>query len=82
MINMFVSGGLLLLDTSVLKQEWDPPFKAWRPVVTLFFVSNVFLVLVPLVPPANGFEPYESLPYWVCVFGISSSMRVGTLTGR
>ncbi len=75
---MFISGGLLLIHTSILKHDWDPPFKAYRPVVFFFFISNVFLVFAPLVPPAGGFRPYESLPYWVCFTAITNRRRERT----
>ncbi|KAK0196954.1 APC amino acid permease [Armillaria mellea] len=64
-INALVSVGLLLLYTSTYKAwNWDPPFRAPKIVIVLFFLSNVFLVLVPLIPPAPGSRTYEHLPYW------------------
>ncbi|KAK7678702.1 hypothetical protein QCA50_018284 [Cerrena zonata] len=68
LINMTVSGGLLLLKSSVLKYEWDPPFKSWWFTTCLFFLSNIFLVVAPWIPPARGFQPYETLPYWASNF--------------
>lgn len=72
LINMLVSFGLLYLHTPLrfqlsptLHARWAPPFRAWTPVVVAFFLSNVFLVIAPLVPPAPGFKVYENLPYWV-----------------
>ncbi len=76
LINTFVSGGLVFIhlpDAALPKRfralrasyEWRPPFRAWTPVVLFFFLSNVFLVAVPLVPPARGYRVYEHLPYWV-----------------
>ena len=73
---MFVSGGLLFIHTperllpKQLKSlrasyDWLPPFRAWTPVVLFFFLSNVFLVAVPLMPPARGYKVYDHLPYWV-----------------
>lgn len=67
LINMTVSGGLLLLKSSLLKYEWDPPFKSWWFTTCIFFLSNIFLVIAPWIPPARGFQPYETLPYWVSV---------------
>ncbi|OJT02832.1 High-affinity methionine permease [Trametes pubescens] len=75
LINTFVSGGLVFIhlpDAALPKRfralrasyEWRPPFRAWTPVVLFFFLSNVFLVAVPLVPPARGYRVYEHLPYW------------------
>ena len=65
LINMTVSGGLLLLKSSILKYDWNPPFKSWWFTTCFFFLSNIFLVVAPWIPPARGFQPYETLPYWV-----------------
>ena len=73
---MFISGGLLYihlpdswlpktLQALHMSYNWHPPFRAWSPVVLFFFVSNVFLVAVPLIPPARGYRVYDHLPYWV-----------------
>ncbi|KAI0787657.1 APC amino acid permease [Fomes fomentarius] len=76
--NMFVSGGLLFLHTPErllpkrlrtlrASYDWLPPFQAWTWVVVLFLLSNVLLVAVPLIPPARGFNVYDTLPYWLHV---------------
>jgi len=68
-INTLVSFGLLLLYTSAYREwKWDPPFRAPRVIIGLFFLSNVFLVVLPLVPPAPGSRVYDYLPYWLHVF--------------
>ncbi|KAG2357449.1 amino acid/polyamine transporter I [Suillus spraguei] len=65
MFNMLISGGLLLLYTPAFKSyEWCPPFRAWKSVVIFFFLSNVFLAVVPMIPPSPGSDVYEHLPYW------------------
>ena len=69
-INAFISAGLLFLYTPYSKRagfNWAPPFRASWPVVLFFFLSNVFLSIAPLVPPAPGMSPYISLPYWLHV---------------
>ncbi|KAJ6476892.1 APC amino acid permease [Mycena sanguinolenta] len=66
LINTLVSFGLLLLHTPAYKAfGWAPPFRAPRAVTVLFFLSNVFLVAVPLVPPAPGHRVYDALPYYL-----------------
>ena len=66
LFNLLVSGGLLLLYTDAFKSfDWNPPFRAYKFAVVLFFLSNIFLVVVPLVPPTADYEPYEHLPYYV-----------------
>ncbi|KAG6329931.1 hypothetical protein ID866_9160, partial [Astraeus odoratus] len=65
LFNLLVSGGLLLLYTRAYKlYNWDPPFRAPRYAVVFFFLSNVFLVVVPVIPPAPGYEVYRDLPYY------------------
>ncbi|KAI5995149.1 APC amino acid permease [Pisolithus albus] len=65
LFNLLISGGLLLLYTHPYKSyNWNPPYRAPKYVVTFFFLSNVFLVVVPIIPPSNGFEIYEHLPYY------------------
>ncbi|KIJ15324.1 hypothetical protein PAXINDRAFT_169126 [Paxillus involutus ATCC 200175] len=62
---LLTSGGLLLLYTRSFKSyNWDPPFRAHQYAVVFFFLSNVFLVVIPMIPPSAGFEPYEHLPYY------------------
>lgn len=66
LINTLVSTGLLLLHTPAYKiWGWNPPFRAPKPVVVLFFLSNVFLALTPLIPPAPNSRPFENIPYYV-----------------
>ncbi|KAG0706668.1 APC amino acid permease [Suillus ampliporus] len=65
MFNLLISGGLLLLYTPAFKSyAWRPPFRAWKFVVVFFFLSNVFLAIVPMIPPSPGSDVYERLPYW------------------
>jgi hypothetical protein len=69
LVNMLVSFGLLLLYTKSYKSwEWNPPYQAPKIAIVLFFLSNVFLVSVPLIPPPPGQSPYQHLPYFVRVF--------------
>ncbi|GJE86598.1 amino acid permease [Phanerochaete sordida] len=83
LINSLVSGGLLVLHIPHLGLEktygWNPPFRAYLPVIAFFFVSNLFLAFAPLVPPAHGFEPYQSLPYWLHVFTGFALSSVGVI---
>ncbi|KAG2354975.1 amino acid/polyamine transporter I [Suillus spraguei] len=77
MFNMLISGGLLLLYTPAFKSyEWCPPFRAWKSVVIFFFLSNVFLAVVPMIPPSPGSDVYEHLPYW---FHVAVALSVGVL---
>ena len=75
-VNVFVSAGLIYLyfnPYSVHRnpQTWAPPFRATLPVVVFFFLSSVYLVVAPFVPPSEGQNVYEHLPYYLhCVVGI------------
>lgn len=65
LINMLVSLGLLLLYTRTYESwKWDPPFRCTKVIVVLFLLSNVFLVVVPFIPPSST-TTYTKLPYWV-----------------
>ncbi|PPR03657.1 hypothetical protein CVT24_007771 [Panaeolus cyanescens] len=66
LINMLVALGLLLLYSRAYKAwDWNPPFSAPKIIILLFFLSNVFLVFVPFLPPKQGKHgTYKDLPYW------------------
>jgi len=68
LINTLISAGLLyihLRPKAMLGLGWNPPFRAYTAAVWLFFVSNVFLIIVPFIPPAPGYEVFEHIPYYV-----------------
>ncbi|KAH6677304.1 amino acid transporter-like protein [Halenospora varia] len=75
-INVFVSAGLIHLYLHPFSihrspQTWSPPVRATLPVVGFFLLSNIYLVIAPFVPPSDGQNVYESLPYYLhCVVGI------------
>lgn len=47
--------------------DWHSPVRATLPVTLFFFLANLFLVIVPMVPPAEGSAPYAGLPYYLHV---------------
>jgi len=62
-VNTLVSFGLLLLYLPSYRiWDWDPPFRAPKIIISIYFLSNLFLVVVPFFPPAT--RTYEKLPYW------------------
>lgn len=70
-INCFVAAGLLFLYVNPYHWQWSPPFRATWPVTLLFFLSNVYLVAAPFVPPSDGQNVYNDLPYYLhCVVGL------------
>ncbi|KJA25140.1 hypothetical protein HYPSUDRAFT_439860 [Hypholoma sublateritium FD-334 SS-4] len=44
----------------------------------VFGVANIFLFLVPLLPPPPGVKIYEHLPYWAHVLGAWAISGIGT----
>lgn len=80
-INAFVAAGLIYLHYNK-SEQWTSPWHTYLPIAVLFLLSNVFLALVPFIPPegdwnADGY-PYYVFPvvgvgvlllggiYWVC----------------
>lgn len=78
-VNTFVSLGLIWLYTHRQEYNWYPPFRATLPVVIFFFLSNVYLVIAPFVPPETPEQNiYDTLPYWLhCVIGIGIILAGG-----
>ena len=64
-VNTLISFGLLLLYMPSYRiWDWNPPFRAPKIIISAYFLSNLFLVVVPFFPPTS--RTYERLPYWVC----------------
>jgi amino acid transporter len=64
-VNTFVAGGLVYLYLHRKAWNWHPPISATLPVVLFFLLSNIYLVVAPFVPPNEGQNVYENLPYWI-----------------
>ncbi|KIW30028.1 uncharacterized protein PV07_05807 [Cladophialophora immunda] len=70
-VNAFVAAGLLYLYVKPQRWEWSPPIRATWPVTLLFFLSNLYLIAAPFVPPSKGQNVYKDLPYYLhCVVGM------------
>ena len=68
-VNAMISFGLLLLYLPSYRiWDWNPPFRAPKTVIVVYFLSNLFLVVVPFFPTTS--MTYEKLPYWVCYYFI------------
>ncbi|EJD50701.1 amino acid transporter [Auricularia subglabra TFB-10046 SS5] len=69
LVNAAISGGLIILYHPTVREQWkwQPAFRAGLPATLFYFLGNVFLVIAPLVPPAQGTRPYKNLPYWLHV---------------
>ncbi|RYP61636.1 hypothetical protein DL771_010055 [Monosporascus sp. 5C6A] len=71
-VNAFVAAGLLYLYLNRKSWNWNPPISATLPVVVFFLLSNIYLVVAPFVPPPEGQNAYETLPYWIhCIVGFA-----------
>ncbi|KAH8820255.1 amino acid/polyamine transporter I [Xylogone sp. PMI_703] len=71
-VNLFVSLGLIWIYFHREQYNWYPPTRATLPVTVFFFLSNVYLVVAPYIPPDSPDQNvYEHLPYWLhCVVGL------------
>jgi hypothetical protein len=69
-VNFFVASGLIYIYMNRAKFNWNPPISATLPVVVIFALANLYLIVAPFVPPSDGNNVYETLPYWLhCVVG-------------
>ncbi|KAI0671380.1 amino acid/polyamine transporter I [Trametes maxima] len=65
-INVFVAGGLLWVQSHPDDYVWRAPVRATRPVTLFFLLSNLYLVFAPYAPPDTPDQnQYKSLPYWL-----------------
>jgi len=75
LINVSVSAGLLyihLRPDAASAMGWNPPFRAYTGAVWFFFASNVFLVVVPFIPPAPGYQVFEHILYYLhCIVALA-----------
>jgi amino acid transporter len=73
-VNTFVSLGLIIIHIKKDKwyPDWNPPIKATLPITIFFFLSSVYLIVAPYVPPETPSQNiYKSLPYYLhCVVGV------------
>ncbi|ODV77919.1 high-affinity methionine permease [Suhomyces tanzawaensis NRRL Y-17324] len=66
-VNTVIAAGLLYVHWQKYKglREWNPPLKATVPVIIFFFLSSLYLIVAPYIPPVHGQKVYNSLPYWI-----------------
>ncbi|KAL9615997.1 MAG: hypothetical protein Q9160_009084 [Pyrenula sp. 1 TL-2023] len=62
-INAFVAAGLLYLHLSKA-ENWSSPFRTWLPIIFLYMLVNIFLAIVPFIPPTGAPDP-DGYPYYV-----------------
>lgn len=62
-INSFVAGGLIYLHYNK-KENWTSGWHTYLPITLVFLLSNVFLVIVPFIPPDGDWDA-DGYPYYV-----------------
>lgn len=62
-IHTFVTAGLLYLQFNK-SENWSSPWHSSLPVSTLYLVTNIFVMVVPFIPPVQV-TPDEDYPYFV-----------------
>lgn len=67
-INGFVAAGLIYLHYSPT-EGWSSPWHSYLPINVLYLLGNIFLAIVPFIPPDERGTTY---PYYVFpVVGVS-----------
>jgi len=63
-INTFVAAGLIYLHWNREREQWDSPWHSMFPVNVIYMLSNIFLAVVPFIPPdvQNTTYPYYVFP--------------------
>lgn len=61
-INSFVACGLIYLHFFREREGWTSPWNSPLPVNVFFLLSNLFLAIVPFIPPQKRTTTY---PYYV-----------------
>jgi hypothetical protein len=62
-VNVFVAAGLIYLHHRK-SEGWSSPWHTFLPVSVLFLLSNLFLTLVPFIPPGSDWNA-DGYPYYV-----------------
>ncbi|VUC26895.1 unnamed protein product [Clonostachys rosea] len=62
-INAFVGAGLVWLQWNKA-ENWSSPWHTYLPISILWFLSNVFLVIVPFIPPIGDWNA-DGYPYYI-----------------
>lgn len=59
-----MAAGLLYLHLNKAAEDWSSPFRAWLPIIFLYLLVNIFLAIVPFIPPTGPLDP-DGYPYYV-----------------
>ncbi|ODV64056.1 Mup1p [Ascoidea rubescens DSM 1968] len=66
-INTAVAFGLLYIHYKDYKQIdlWKPPIRTYDVVILFFGLASLYLIIAPYIPPDDGQNVYNDLPYWI-----------------
>lgn len=79
MVATLVAAGLIYLRTHATTEDWPTkPYTAPWTAVLVYMCSNLFLVIIPLIPPPKASRSPDDMPYWsvpvatlvVCLVGL------------
>lgn len=62
-INAFVTAGLVYLQWTK-SENWSSPWHTYLPISIVYFLANVFLCIVPFIPPEGSWNA-DGYPYYV-----------------
>jgi hypothetical protein len=62
-INAAVAAGLLYLQFRK-SENWTSPFHSFLPVTLIYLIANIFLMIVPFIPP-SGPQNAQGYPYYI-----------------
>jgi amino acid transporter len=69
-INGFVTAGLIYLHYNK-RERWESPWHTYLPICIVYLAANIFLAIVPFIPPDGDWNA-EGYPYYVFpVVGVS-----------
>jgi len=58
-----VAAGLIWLHY-VKSERWTSPWHTYLPIIVLYLLANIFLALVPFIPPDGDWDA-DGYPYYV-----------------
>ena len=62
-INSFVAGGLIYLHYAK-SERWVSGWHTYLPIIVIFLLCNLFLALVPFIPPTGDWSA-DGYPYYI-----------------
>lgn len=76
-MHTFVTAGLLYLQFNK-SENWSSPWHSSLPVSTVYLVTNIFITIVPFIPPAEVTHD-EDYPYFVTPMVSTGLLSMGVI---